>query len=299
MKKLSQQEFLNKCYEVHGSKYNYLETKYYNMRTKIKIICCEHGEFFQKPLVHIQGQGCRKCGNSIISKKLFKGLNTFLLDACKVHGEKYDYSKVEYTGKGNKIKITCKTHGEFNQTPNAHLQGAGCPKCGGTIKRNKEDLINTFNNVHNNKYDYSLMVYKNGLTKIKILCPIHGVFEQIPNSHFNGSGCSKCNSIISKPEIEVQEFVKSLGFEIETNNRKILNGKELDIYIPKLNKAIEFNGMWWHYDDKNINCKQNGYHGIKSNLCREQGIRLLHVREDLWKEKRKTIENALIKFLNL
>ena len=297
MRRFTQNIFLEKCNEVHKDKYDYSESLYVNMRTKIKIICKEHGEFNQTPFAHLQGQGCRKCGNIIISEKLFKGLDDFLLEAKSKHGSLYDYSKAVYKGDKDKIEIICAQHGSFQQRPNAHLKGSGCPKCGGTVKRNKEDLIKIFNSVHNNKYDYVLMVYKNGLTKIKIICPVHGVFEQIPNSHFNGSGCSKCNSIISKPEIELQDFIIDLGYEIETNNRKILNGKELDIYIPSLNKAIEFNGTWWHYDKKNINCKQNGYHAMKSNLCKEKGIKLLHVREDLWKENRKTIENALIKFL--
>lgn len=231
MKVLSKSYFLDKCFIVHGDEYDYSETVYKNMRTKINIICKKHGTFNQSPMAHVQGQGCRKCGNSVISEKLFKGLDGFLLEAVSKHGNLYDYSKTVYTGNKDKIDIICSLHGIFKQTPNHHMRGRGCPKC------------------------------------------LH---------------------IISKPETELHNFIKSLGFEVETNNRKILNRKEIDIYIPSLNKAIEFNGLYWHYSDKHF---KPGKHALKSNLCREKGIKLLHIREDLWLRDKEKIKETIIKFL--
>ena len=132
---------------------------------------------------------------------------------------------------------------------------------------------------HNLKYDYTDTIYDKGKNKLKIICPLHGYFIQKANNHLNGKGCPKCKSIISKPEIEIQEYIKNLGFEILTNKRNIIKPKELDIYIPELKKAIEFNGEYWHYSKKHF---IPGEHGLKSNLCRKKGIKLLHIREDLW-----------------
>jgi hypothetical protein len=100
--------------------------------------------------------------------------------------------------------------------------------------------------IHNNKYDYSLVEYKNSRTKVKIICPIHGTFEQIPYVHLKPCGCPKCSHIISKPELEICEFLDEYNIDYEQSNRSILNGKELDIVIPTKMLAIEFNGLYWH-----------------------------------------------------
>ena len=161
----------------------------------------------------------------------------------------------------------------------------------------EDKFIKKSQTIHSQKYDYQLVDYKNAHIKVKIICPEHGVFEQKPYVHLRGQGCPKCKSIISKPEIEVQDFVKSLGFKIITNNRKILNGKELDIYIPELNKAIEFNGTYWHYDKTNPNCKPSCYHSTKSKLCKLKNISLLHLREDLWNCNKEKMKKVIHKFL--
>ena len=153
---------------------------------------------------------------------------------------------------------------------------------------------------HDGYYDYPDWSYINSKSKIKIKCPIHGVFEQTPDKHINGEyGCPKCSKAnISKPEIEVQEFVKSLGFEIITNKRSMIKPYELDIYLPELNKAIEFNGEYWHYQHSNKNCKPKGYHAMKSNLCRDKNIKLLHIREDLWKKDKEKMKNVIKQYIN-
>jgi hypothetical protein len=114
-----------------------------------------------------------------------------------IHGDKYDYSLVEYKNAKTKVKIICPIHGVFEQTPDNHLQEKGCPECRYIKSGNKkrltiEDFINRSNNIHDNKYDYSLVKYKGWTTKIKIICPVHGIFEQTPGSHLSGRGCVKC-----------------------------------------------------------------------------------------------------------
>lgn len=139
----------------------------------------------------------------------------FIERSRAVHGDKYDYSLVEYRGKDIKVKIICPIHGVFEQTPNNHMHGAGCYKCGrDTVSKKtrytKEDFIRVANEKHNNKYDYSLVDYVNSQGKVKIICPVHGVFEQKANNHMNGLGCRLCaNEENAKRQTKsAEEFIK-------------------------------------------------------------------------------------------
>ena len=123
--KLNTTEFIKKAREAHGDKYDYSKVKYVDTKTKVCIICPEHGEFWQTPHMHLRGQGCPKCGieNLSLTKE------EFINKACEAHGDKYDYSKVEYVNSYTKVCIICQEHGEFWQTPYTHLSGCGCPNC--------------------------------------------------------------------------------------------------------------------------------------------------------------------------
>ena len=131
---------------------------------------------------------------------IYKKINyseKFIIDAKKIHDDKYDYSLVEYKHSGTKVKIICPTHGVFEQSPANHLKGRGCPKCAGDKTRilkqsNRGEFATKSYLIHDEKYDYSLVDYKNSGTKVKIICPTHGEFEQTPDDHLSGSGCPKC-----------------------------------------------------------------------------------------------------------
>lgn len=212
--------------------------------------------------------------------------NEFIAKARLKHGNKYDYSKIKYVDYKTKVCIVCheidpitgKEHGEFWQTPNRHLTGRGCQACGGTKKLNNEIFIEKAKKVHGDKYDYSKVKYINGDTKVCIICPEHGEFWQSPWHHISGNGCPKCSHPVSKQEEEICEHLKSSGVtEIITSCRNIINGKELDIYLPEYKIAIEYNGLFWHtekvHSDKN-------YHLKKLELCKEKGIKLIQIFED-------------------
>ena len=110
----------------------------------------------------------------------------FIAKAKAVHGDKYDYSKVNYVNSFTKVTIICPKHGEFEQTPNLHLKSQGCPNCYGNKKMTIEEFIKRAKEVHGDKYDYSKVKYVNALTKVTIICPIHGEFEQTPAKHLLG-----------------------------------------------------------------------------------------------------------------
>jgi hypothetical protein len=128
-------EFVIKSNILHNDKYDYSKSKYINSKTHIKIICSiiqnnkKHGIFKQTPNSHLTGRGCPKYKYLSISKKLSKSCDTFILQANKIHKNKYIYDKINYTNARTKNIIFCKKHGLFKQFPNDHLSGNGCPKC--------------------------------------------------------------------------------------------------------------------------------------------------------------------------
>ena len=185
-KKLTIEDFIKRSNKIHNDKYDYSLVKYINEKTKVKIICKIHGEFEQLPIIHLNGSNCPQCSIQKIRKN-----EEFLTKSKLKYNNKYDYSLTDYK-KGNiKIKIICPIHGVFEQKPVLHLK-RGCPLCEGNMKLNTEQIIFNFKQIHGNKYDYSLVEYKGDKTKVKIICPVHGEFEQRPNSHKRGEGCPKC-----------------------------------------------------------------------------------------------------------
>ncbi len=122
-------EFIKKSNQLHAYKYNYSKSKYIGWSIKLIITCLTHGDFLQSPNSHLQGRGCPKC--KIDYLKGLRKLTTeeFIKKAKLTHGDKYDYSKVQYNNSQTKVTIICPIHGEFEQIPNDHLGGHGCNSC--------------------------------------------------------------------------------------------------------------------------------------------------------------------------
>ena len=205
--KLTNEEFISKAIKKHGDLYDYSKVVYKNSSTKVCIICKvgEHGEFYQNPKEHLRGKGCPRCSGTL---KLTKG--EFIKRAKEIHGDKYDYSKVVYKNNSTKVIINCPIHREFEQTPNVHLQGSGCPKCSSTYKLTTEDFVKKANKIHDGTYDYSKVDYKNNKTPVEIFCKTHGYFSQIPSLHLLGSGCPKCAIEFREDKLRLTavEFIK-------------------------------------------------------------------------------------------
>lgn len=291
------EEFKEEVSKIHGEKYDTSKVVYVNNKTKVCLICPIHGEFWITPHNCLMGQGCPKCGGS--EKRT---LESFINDSNVVHNFKYDYSKTEYNGIHEKVCIIChekdengEEHGEFWQAPNEHLHGQGCPKCRSkriwesrgriTIDEIKEKL----NSIFCGQYDYSLFTkYENSRMKIPIICKKHGVFIQSLDNHLQGHGCPKCACVESKAENEIYKYVCGLiGDEnVIKKDREILDGKELDIYIPCMRIAIEYNGLRWHSEEFN---KGNDYHLNKLLQCNSKGIKLIQIFEDEWLERKDIV----------
>lgn len=117
----------------------------------------------------------------------------FIEQAKIVHGDKFDYSKVDYKGITKPVTIICREHGEFSQTPKVHLKGHGCKICYGHYKLSNEEFIEKAKVLHP-EYDYSKAEYDGSVTKVKLICPEHGEFLITPSSLLRGRGCKKCGS---------------------------------------------------------------------------------------------------------
>ena len=137
-KKLTQEEFIERVNLIYNYKYDFSKSVYTNTDTKVKCLCSEHGEFWQTPHHLLQGVACERCGTERASKiKIEYSAGSFEEKARKVHGDKYDYSKVKYINCNTKVCIICPEHGEFWQKPVNHLQGNGCPICNNSHIENK------------------------------------------------------------------------------------------------------------------------------------------------------------------
>lgn len=190
-------DFVEKSKYIHKDKFDYSLVSYTNRTTEVEIICPTHGIFNQTPKNHIRSQtGCIHCSIDNRGKEKISTLSNFIKKAVEKHGNRYDYSKVEYIKSKFKVKIICKEHGEFLQTPKAHLQATvGCPKCGyhqEQLKSNTEEFVQKAKDVHGEKYDYSKTTYVTSRKYVNILCKKHGVFEQNAAQHLHGHGCPIC-----------------------------------------------------------------------------------------------------------
>jgi hypothetical protein len=198
-------KFLEKAKEKHGDRYDYSLVDYTKSTTKVKIQCNAHGVFEQTPAQHLWGSGCPQCNRG--SRK--DGTrDKFVEKAIKIHGDRYDYSLVEYSGANVKVTIVCSIHGEFLQKPGSHVFGAGCPTCGAgggervDHLKSKEGFLIEARKTHGSKYNYSSVEYIHRRTEIKITCPEHGVFTLTPYDHCCGTGCAECGGVKRLTEAE-------------------------------------------------------------------------------------------------
>jgi len=180
--------FITKAVKIHKDRYDYSKVNYINAKTKITILCKEHGEFQQTPSNHLSNFNCQKCANNY---KL--DTDSFIEKAKNIHSNRYDYSKVNYTNADTQIIIICKIHGEFRQIPDFHInRKCGCPKCSNNIKLDILEFIEKANKIHGNKYDYSRVIYVNNYTNVIIICKKHEEFIQLPFVHLSNHGCPSC-----------------------------------------------------------------------------------------------------------
>ena len=219
-RKLTTKEVVERFKKVHGDEYDYSLVEYENQEKKIIIVCRVHGDFPQTPVSHWSGKGCPKCGIIKQSISIRKTTEKFIEEAKLVHGDKYDYHKVDYKNGRIEVIIVCPVHGEFLQVPNNHVAGNGCYDCSLIVRAEKrklgiEKFIERSNHIHNNFYQYENVEYIDAITIVKITCPVHGDFPQVPDSHLSGRGCPKCGDIKAgdKQRKTVEQFLEEANLK--------------------------------------------------------------------------------------
>lgn len=294
-KRTTLKEFIKRSNKIHSNKYNYDKFIYINAHKKGIIICSIHGEFLQSADSHLNGRGCPTCGLNKTSMSIIN----FIEYSNNIYNNKYDYSKFIFKSISKKGLIICPCHGIFNQRASVHLNGFGCPKCSIDEKCMKlEEFIDRSNKIHNNKYNYSKLIYKNTYTNGIIICPDHGEFYQRPDVHLNGSGCPKCCNIYSK---KCEDWINSFNnLNIQKGVRMKISGSlgnlEFDGFDKSTNTIYEFYGDFWHgnpntFDPDGINpCIKKTYGNLYENtmkretMIKEAGFTLITIWERNWDE---------------
>jgi len=213
--------FIAKAMEKWGEgKFGYDKCGHWKgAKAHFEIYCFKHQEYFlQSPDKHLVGNGCKKCRYEYvnINNHRRRDVDKFIEDARKVHGDKYDYSRVVSPSCINKVCIGCPIHGWFEQNVHSHLSGCGCNDCGNE-KTSKKQMLTTeqclirFREIHGYKYEYPNFEYKGWDSKILAMCPIDGPWETTTaGSHIQGIGCPKCGrrSIALSQTSSTEEFIR-------------------------------------------------------------------------------------------
>lgn len=268
MRKSTTEEFIRRAKEIFGNRYDYSLVEYAERFAKIKIICRVHGVFEQTPGNHLQKHGCVKCNLTKLKRCFISNTKDFIDKSNAIYNFKYDYSLVKYNGNKNKVKIICREHGEFEQSPVEHYAREGCSKCRFSIT----DFIRNSNLTHNMKYDYSLVEYINADTKVTITCKEHGEFKQLPNSHSSGNGCPKCG-IVKNGETHrsnLGEFVEKANkvhdFKYSYENVEYILARE------KVSIICHEHGIFWQNAESHLRgrgcpkCKKSKGHTKVRNI---------------------------------
>ena len=289
-RKLEAVEFIKIAKEIHGNIYSYNKTKYKSIRDYVTITCLKHGDFNQLAKIHIHNKcGCPKCASNNRSKIKEKIEN----ELKNKFGDKFKYSLENYKNLRSAITFICFDHGEFTTKMSVMLQTKyGCPKCAihQTSKNNfhsNEKFIETSREVHGETYDYSKVEYNGNKEKVRIICPKHGEFFQIPSDHKQGKGCSKCRT--SKGENKIMNHLKNNNINFKYGHRfddcRYKLPLPFDFYLPDYNMCIEYDGEQ-HFTEISIwgglieleNTKKRDK--IKNEYCNKKNIQLLRIKYD-------------------
>ena len=273
----SNTDFIDDARSIWGYKYDYSLVDYKGSHIEV-LIKYDDVIYRQKPVLHLLGYNCER--------DIIKNQEDFLRKCYDKHGDKYDYSLVEYTGSQNKVKIIFEGK-IYEQKAGAHIHSSGLVEKV-ILKKTTKQFIKESNEIHNFRYDYSKVDYVNNQTKVIIICPIHGDFEQVSSSHLSGAGCPHCME--SKGERKISKFLDQKNIEYVRQKKfddciGLRYKLPFDFYLPKYRIAIEFDGKQ-HYEPMEYFGGLESYNRlkvndkIKNNYCEDNFIELIRIRYD-------------------
>lgn len=263
MKKYTQEKYVEEVKNIYGDKYDYSNTIFTSLKDMIEVYCNKCGSFFRvSASKHLYNHhGCKLCSKEKMSFDRKSNTTEFVEKAKKIHGDKYDYSQVNYINCDTKVKIRCNRCGKyFMQTPNSHLRGSGCNNCNrkealDKIKLKKaKEFVEKAKEKHGDLYDYSLVDYQDAKKVVKIICNrCHKVFYQTPNNHLRGQGCSYCNG----------NHKKDLNYFIE--KAKAIHGDRYDY------SEVEYKNNRTPVKIKCNKCGKYFYQDLGNHISQKQG----------------------------
>ena len=284
--------YITKSIAKHGHRFDYSGTTYTGMNNKVLIHCIEHNQTSEvRAAGHLRGNsGCRKCRSQAISSSKFLTKDQFIERAVTIHGNRYDYSDLVYTGVETKMTIICSVHGPFEQFGQNHIHKvnkAGCKKCGISSSVHKqsttfEEFVVRAQSKHGNLYSYSKPNdYKNIVSKVDVKCQEHGWFQQTAEVHLRGHGCVACKHFVSKAETS---WLDSLDIPTKWRQWKHFNNEGRMYLLDACdiqNKIVwEFYGDFWHgnpntFTEDHINPMTRTTYGelYKRTLAREAELK--------------------------
>ena len=296
--------------------FDFTKSLFVNMTTPIHIICQRNHMFTIPPNQHLRDGskgGCIKCANITTGESNSYSQQQWIELAESKHNRIYLYDKVVYIDSQNEVIITCKKHGDFQQSPIAHLGGSGCRKCG--IEKSVEsrmlteddfiDKIEKCKKIHNDKYKYIRIYRDNGL-RIEVICDKHGEFNQRLEHHIKGHGCYKCVMKYSKKQIEWLNYCQVRdGFIQHAKNIGEYKIPESFMYADgfrkETNTIYEFQGDFWHGNPKifnktDVNPRTDTTYGElfektnnKIKMLLAKGYNIIEVWESEWDRGNKAI----------
>ena len=290
---LSQEEFINKISKLHPD-LDLSKVVYINSNTPVIVSNSIKGEFEILPTSLLKG-----CGRT--TKQLTQ--EQFISKVSELYPN-YDFSNTTYNGMREKIEFICPKHGTVSMLASSlYYKGSQCKQCsyGGRSSLTQKEFLEIMSIKENpHKLNLSKAIYINTDIPVTIICPVHGEFQKTPKLLIQNFVCNQCSpNNYSKYELEIIEYIKSLNISekdiIHSARPHFMNGQELDIYLPKYNLAIEFNGSAYHHSStsKHISkffqstSKSKYYHHNKWKLCFDKGITLLSIYDFYWVQEQK------------
>ena len=252
--------------------------------------CKIHGEYSKRG-DDLKHRGCKNCNRERIKREYDENWKK---ECSIIHNNKYDYSETEVGDVLTYSSIRCKScNTTFEQTPASHKTGRGCINCSAKIRgisrRNDINFVQNKAKEIGFNYNFKNSIYITCKDDIEIICDKGHTFFQSPDELLNAEhGCYICSKAgTSKQEKELFNFI-SRYYKCDSNNRKVLDGKELDIYIPSRKVGIEYNGLYWHANDK---IKTS--HFDKLNLASNKNTHLIFIYENDWLTKQEAVKNKI------
>jgi len=332
-KKLTVEDIKKSVFDIYDSNITLKSFTSHGNKSKFVATCKKHGDFnTQYVLLVGRESGCPKCRkeikhsindeikfqNELELEKMKeqerstqrvvtqrKNLEKFLIKARATYPDRDDIEVLNYVNMKTTATFVCPNHGEYQQKPNNYLKHQGCAKCRPLTKSQVPMTLNEFisrsKKMHGDLYEYDKAVYKGSTEAITLFCKKHKeYFDVNAGKHIgNGTraGCQKCSNIsqTSNGELSLVKWLKSLDIKVITSNYNIVPPKEIDIFLPDYNIAIEFNGLYWHSEIKG---KYRYYHKEKYDGCKAQDIQLLTIFEDEWETRQTQVKNKIRHLLN-